>query len=151
VIDVTIRTDIARPVHDVFAYVTDPSKLPTWQTNTVSVAQEDEGPLKVGSRLREVHRGPRGKELASLVEVSELDPDRAFSMRMLEGPLPIHAQIAFAPTETGTRMEFRAHGEPAGAMRLAQPLLRVALKRQFADHCATLKRVMEDQSPGQGA
>jgi uncharacterized protein YndB with AHSA1/START domain len=148
-IDVTISTDIARPVEDVYAYVTDPSKLPSWQTNTVSVDQEDDGPLRVGSRLREVHRGPRGKELASLVEVSELEPDRAFALRMLEGPLPIHAQIAFAPSEHGTRMEFRAHGEPSGAMRLAQPLLRVALRRQFQSHCATLKRVMEDQSPGQ--
>jgi uncharacterized protein YndB with AHSA1/START domain len=150
-IDVTISTDIARPVEDVYAYVTDPSKLPTWQTNTVSVDQEDDGPLRVGSRLREVHRGPRGKELASLVEVSELEPERAFALRMLEGPLPIHAQIAFAPSATGTRIDFRAHGEPSGAMRLAQPLLRVALRRQFAGHCATLKRVMEDQSPGQGA
>lgn len=108
-IDLTIRTDIARPVQDVFAYVTDPAKLPSWQTNTVSVEQEG------------------------------------------EGPLPIHARIAFAPSATGTQMEFTAHGQPAGAMRLAQPLLRVALRRQFASHCATLKRVMEDQSPGQGA
>jgi|HubBroStandDraft_2_1064218.scaffolds.fasta_scaffold580767_1 hypothetical protein len=28
-------------------------------------------------------------------------------------------------------------------MRLAQPLLRVTLKRQFADYCATLKQVLE--------
>jgi hypothetical protein len=29
-------------------------------------------------------------------------------------------------------------------MRLAQPLLRVTLKRQFAGYCATLKRVLEN-------
>jgi len=52
VIRFTINTDIDRPVGDVFAYVTDPQKLPTWQTNTVSVVQEGDGPLRVGTRLR---------------------------------------------------------------------------------------------------
>jgi uncharacterized protein YndB with AHSA1/START domain len=147
----TIHTEIDRPVGDVFAYVTDPAKLPTWQTNTVSVTQEDAGPLRVGTRLREVHRAPGGRELASLVEVAELDPDRAFALRMLEGPLPIDARIALEPTPGGTRMAFTAHGRPSGPMRLAEPLLRVAVKRQFAAHCAALKRVMEDQASGRGA
>jgi uncharacterized protein YndB with AHSA1/START domain len=147
VIELTVTTDIERPVGEVFAYVTDPGKLPTWQRNTVSVRQEGDGPLRVGTRLREVHRGPGGRELASLVEVSELEPDRAFGLRMLDGPLPVHARIGFEPTATGTRMAFTAHGEPSGAMRLAQPLLRVALRRQFAEHCRNLKSVMESRAP----
>jgi hypothetical protein len=40
-------------------------------------------------------------------------------------------------------MSFTVHGQPTGAMRLAQPLLKRALRRQFAAHCATLKRVLE--------
>ena len=145
-IELTVTTDIDRPVGDVYAYVIDPEKLPTWQRNTVSVRQEGDGPLRVGTRLHEVHKGPRGRELASLVEVSELEQDRALGLRMLEGPLPVHAHIAFEPTATGTRMAFTAHGEPPGAMRLAQPLLRVALRRQFAEHCRNLKQVMEDRA-----
>jgi uncharacterized protein YndB with AHSA1/START domain len=139
----TIHTDIDRPVGDVFAYVTDPEKLPTWQTNTVSVRQEGDGPLEVGTRLHEVHRGPRGKELASVVEVAELERDRVFALRMLEGPLPIHAHIALEPRDEGTRMAFTAHGGASGALRLAEPLLKVAVKRQMAAHCAALKQVME--------
>ena len=62
---------------------------------------------------------------------------------MVEGTLPIHAQMTFDPTAGGTRVRFRAYGEPTGAMRLAQPLLRRTLRKQFAEHCATLKRVLE--------
>ena len=69
-IDFTIDTHIERPVEDVFAYSTDPDRLATWQTNTVSAVREDDGPMRVGSRLREVHRAAGGKELESLVEVS---------------------------------------------------------------------------------
>jgi hypothetical protein len=90
-----------------------------------------------------VHRAPGGKELESLVEVTEYERDRTFGLHMIEGALPIHARIGFEPSGRGTRMRLAAHGQPTGAMRLAQPLLRRALERQFGGYCATLKRVLE--------
>jgi uncharacterized protein YndB with AHSA1/START domain len=141
-IQFTIETEIARPVGDVFAYATDPAKLATWQTNTVSAVQEGNGPLGVGTRLREVHRAG-GKDLESLVEVSEYEPDRAFALHVVEGALPVDARITFAPTERGTLMRFNAHGQPTGVLRLAEPLLRRTLKRQFAGHCGRLKQLLE--------
>jgi uncharacterized protein YndB with AHSA1/START domain len=151
VIDFTIETDIARSPGDVFAYVTDPSKLPSWQTNTVSSELETDPPLRAGSRLREVHTAPGNRRVESLVEVSELDPDRAFGLRMLEGPLPLDATITFEPAGGGTRMRFRVHGQPSGAARIAQPLLRLALKQQFAAQCRTLKRLLEREPGAAGA
>jgi uncharacterized protein YndB with AHSA1/START domain len=143
-IDFTVETEIARPAREVFAYATDPTKLATWQANTVSVVGEGDGPLGLGTRLREVHRAPGGKQLASLVEVSEYEPDRVFALRMLEGALPLHARITFEPTELGTQVRFAVHGQPSGTMRLAHPFLRLTLRRQFAGYCPTLKRVRED-------
>ncbi len=142
-IEFTIETHIQRPVAEVFSYVSDPGELATWQTNTVSAFQEGEGPVGLGTRLREVHRTPGGKEVESLVEVSEYEPDRTFALRVIEGT-PVHARITFEPTERGTLMRLRAHGQLTGVMRLAQPLLQLALKRQFAGYCATLKRVLEN-------
>ena len=147
-IEFTVETAIARPVRDVFAYVTDPGKLATWQTNTISAIAEHDRPMGVGTRLREVHRAPGGKQLASLVEVSEYDPDRTFALHMLEGALPIDARLTFQPTELGTRLTFAARGQPTGTLRLVQPLLRRTLKRQFAGYCATLKDVLETHNPG---
>jgi uncharacterized protein YndB with AHSA1/START domain len=142
-IDFTIETEIARPPRDVFAYVSDPAKLSSWQTNTLSALVQDEAPLALGTQIREVHRGPRGKELSSLVEVSTFEPPRAFALRTIEGALPIDGDIDFVPAGTGTLMSFRVHGRPHGALRLAEPLLRIALKRQFRAHCRTLKQVLE--------
>ena len=143
----TVGTEIARPVTEVFRYVTDPAKLATWQTNTISAVAEDDRPVGLGTRVREVHRAPGGKQVASLVEVSEYEPDRVFALRMLEGALPIHARITFDPTEVGTRLQLDAHGQPSGLMRLAQPVLRLTLKRQFAGYCTALKQVLENTSP----
>lgn len=146
-IEFTVETEIARPPTEVFAYATDPAKLGTWQTNTISAVAEGDQAFGLGTRVREVHRAPGGKQLASLVEVSEYEPDRVFALRMLEGALPIDARITFEPTEQGTRVRFTARGQPSGAMRFAQPLLRLSLKRQFAGYCATLKQVLEDAPP----
>jgi uncharacterized protein YndB with AHSA1/START domain len=145
VIDFTIDTHIDRLPADVFAYVTDPSKLATWQTNTVSAERVDgDGPLRVGSRLREVHRAPGGKELESLVEVSSHEPDRVFGLHVVEGT-PIDLEMNFAPASGGTHVTFRAYGRLTGAMRIAQPLLGVVLKRQFKSQLGTLKRVLESE------
>jgi uncharacterized protein YndB with AHSA1/START domain len=99
-IQLSVQTEIARPPMEVFAYATDPRNLATWQTNTISAVAEDDRPLGLGTRVREVHRAPGGRQLASLVEVSEYEPGRAFALRMLEGALPIHARMTFEPTRS---------------------------------------------------
>ncbi len=142
-INFTIDTNIERPVPDVFAYVSDPSQLANWQTNTVSALQEGDAPFGLGTRLREVHRAPGGKELKSLVEVSEFEPNRTLALRVVEGT-PIHLRLTFEPTDQGTLMRLHPHGQLPGLMRLAQPLLQHTLKRQFTQHCATLKSVLEN-------
>jgi uncharacterized membrane protein len=142
-IDFTVTIELERPVGEVFAYVTDPSKLATWQTNTVSVVVEDGRPLRLGSRLREVHRAPGGKELPSLVEVSAYHPDSTFALHMLEGALPLDAHISFEPVRAGTALSFHVHGQPRGSMRLMQPLLKRTLRKQFGQYLRTLKELLE--------
>ena len=109
-IDFTLKHDIDRPVGAVFAYVTDPALLATWQTNTVSCVQEGDGPLGLGTRLHEVHSGPGGREFPSVVEVSEFDPGRVFALRVVEGT-PCAPTDRVCAVEHGTRVSFRVHGE----------------------------------------
>jgi uncharacterized protein YndB with AHSA1/START domain len=53
-IDFSFDTDIARSPDIVFAFITDPARLPEWQPRVVRVEQLDEGPMRAGSRMREV-------------------------------------------------------------------------------------------------
>ena len=140
-------TEIDRPVEDVFAFVTDPRRLPEWQTTTVSVVQEPDGPMREGTRLRELHRAPLGRDLESLVEVARYEPDRRFDLRMLEGPLLLDGNFGFERAGGGTRIDFAAEGRPRGLMRLAQPLLARSLERQFRRYFARLKELLESETP----
>ncbi|MGH2958488.1 MAG: SRPBCC family protein [Solirubrobacterales bacterium] len=142
-IDFTVSKEIAAPVAHVFTYVTDPSKLHTWQETTVSVEQQDAGELGLGTKLREVHRGPGKRENESLVEVSRFERDKSFGLHMLEGPLLIDANLEFSEVAAGTRVDFRVFGQPTGGLRLIQPLLKGALKKQFSADLESLKSQLE--------
>lgn len=140
-----IPIEIDRPVDQVFAYVTDPEKLPSWQTNTVSAEVTSDGPFGLGTRLREVHSAPGGKRLESLVEVSQYEPGKRLELRILEGPLAVDGLFLFEVTQGGsTRVELFGSSRPEGSMRLAQPLLKRFVRRQFAANLRMLKRVMEE-------
>jgi uncharacterized protein YndB with AHSA1/START domain len=138
----TVETEIARPAGEVFAHVTDPAQLTSWQATAVSSVPETPGPLRLGSRLREVHRGPRGRTFDSLVEVVAYEPGRLFALHVVEG-YPIDVRIELAPSGAGTVMRFTAHGEMPGGTSLLEPVVRRALQRQFRADCVRLKRLLE--------
>lgn len=141
-IDFVVEREIAGRPGEVFAYMTDPSKLATWQKNTISALPD--GPMGLGTKIREVHSAPGGKRIETLVEVVEYVPGRAFGMRITEGP-PVHGQITLEPTDTGTHFRFRVYSEPTGMMRIAQPIMGAILKWQFNRHCTNLKTVLESE------
>ena len=133
--------DVARPAHDVFQYVTDPTKLREWQ-GTDNVEQITAGPVGLGSRLREV-RVVLGRRLESLTEVVAYEPDRRFEIRILSGPMPVEDRWVFEEVAGGTRVLFSTEGSTHGILRLAEPLIGVVLARRRRTHHARLKHALE--------
>src|SRR5450755_3701840 len=144
-IEFPVENEIARTAAQVFAYVTDSNKLAIWQTNTGLRGRGGRRAARPGD-ARGASR-PRRQAARVARQVSEYEPDRTFALHVIEGALPIDAGLTFEPAERGTVVRFAAHGQLTGAMRLAQPLLRRTLKRQFTGHCATIKRVLENDRP----
>jgi uncharacterized protein YndB with AHSA1/START domain len=142
-IDFSFEVDIARSPEEVFAVVTDPSRLPEWQPMVVRAEPLQEGPVRQGTRLREVRR-VRGKELEQILEVAELEPPRRFGLRVVEGPLPVHGDLVFSPDgRGGTRLRVHAYGRARGAMRLLEPLLALGIRREFRRQYRSLKGLLE--------
>ena len=105
--------DIARSPEDVFAYMTDPRLLDTWQ-DAEHVEQLTSGAVGVGTRFREVHR-VMGRRRVEITEVVTFDPGRRFEIRVVEGP-PVDGRWDFEPIVRGTRLTF------APTFRVARPL-----------------------------
>jgi uncharacterized membrane protein len=139
-----VDVEIARRTSEVFDYVTDISKLSEWQPLVKSVEAKPSPPLAKGTVLRET-RLLRGRELTQLVEVAEFERPRRFSLRVLEGALPVDGELTFEPVDGGgTHLHVHASGRPTGPFRFLAPLLRTFLRRQFQGQYDELKRVLEN-------
>jgi uncharacterized protein YndB with AHSA1/START domain len=122
--------EISRSPEEVFAYVTDPSRLPEWQGGVVRAERLGGGPVAVGTRAIVTRRIGR-REQRMTVEIMELDPPRRFAIRSLDGPVRGENRGTIEPLDHGRRsrvryeLDLRGHGfgkllVPLVAQRQAQ-------------------------------
>jgi uncharacterized membrane protein len=140
VIEVEHTVEIDRPVEEVFAYLTDVSRLPEWQSSAESA--EIEGELREGARIREV-RTFMGRRAASTLEVIEYELPRRFSLRVVEGPIRYSVEHTLEALDGRTRVTFVGRGETKGVPRLMQGAVRRAVERQFVKDLEAFKRTLE--------
>jgi carbon monoxide dehydrogenase subunit G len=133
--------EIARPAADVFDFLTDLDNLRRWQPSVREV--EWEPPLEAGSTFEET-RELLGRRARSRLEVTALAPGREFSIRVVEGPVPLTVRHLLEPTAEGTRLTLEAEGEAGGLMRLAAPIAERAAARQASQDLERLKRLIEE-------
>jgi len=92
-VDVETETAIDRPVEEVAAYASDPSRAPEWYDNIESVEGETSPPACVGTRVSFVVRF-LGRRLAYTYEIVELVPNERLVMRAAQGPFPMRPRTA---------------------------------------------------------
>jgi len=134
---------VASPPEAVFDYMTDPANLREWQTSKTRVEPLDEGPPRQGYRVREWTKPPGRKEFAQVVEFAEFDRPHRLHVHIVEGPLPVDGTWELRADGGGTRGDFVAEGPLSGPMRLAGPLVKLMLGREFARYHANLRRNVE--------
>jgi uncharacterized protein YndB with AHSA1/START domain len=140
VIRVSHCTEIARSPADVFAYVTDPAKLGTWQ-DAQEVEQLTPGPVAAGTRFREVHRA-LGRRRVEETEVMVFEPGRRFDIRVVEG-VPVDGRWDFEAAGAGTRLTLTPTARLPGPLRHLEPLVAFLTVLAFARSHRRLKRALE--------
>jgi uncharacterized protein YndB with AHSA1/START domain len=136
----TQHIEIARSPEVVFAYLTDPSKLSTWQ-DAEEVVQLTPGPLGPGTRLREVHTA-LGRRRVEITEFVVYEPGRRFEIRMVDGP-PLDGRWDFEPIAGGTRLTFTPLVRLTGFRQRFEPLMVLATLVVFRRFHLRLKRAIE--------
>jgi carbon monoxide dehydrogenase subunit G len=132
--------EIARSPEDVFAYLTDVSKLTEWQSSLVSASAD--GELRVGMHIRE-RRTFMGREVETELEVTVYEPPRRFDLRSRGGPVSFDIRHVLEPAGDGTRLNAEVDFKLGAMIRIAaRPLLKPA-EREFHDDFERLKRTLE--------
>jgi uncharacterized protein YndB with AHSA1/START domain len=136
--------DITRSPEEVFAYATDFTHFPEWQSGVLSARREGDGRLAVGSKATVVRTaGPR--KLTRTEEITEFDPPRSWTVRGVGGPLTAIARGTVEPLDEGERsrvtiaLEFEGHGIGTGLL----PLIRRQARRQLPKNEQRLKQLLE--------
>jgi uncharacterized protein YndB with AHSA1/START domain len=107
-------TEISRSPDDVFAYVTDPNRLPEWQESVVK-AESSQTPAHVGTRAQVTRRIGR-REVAQSAELTELTPPTSWKVRGLDGPVRGNVNGRIEPLDNGARsrvtieLDLQGHG-----------------------------------------
>jgi uncharacterized protein YndB with AHSA1/START domain len=137
--EVTIHLN--RPVEQVFAFLMDTGKLSTWQSNLIKSESLTEGPLRAGSRFREIRR-INNKEEEIQAEITALEPNRRLETRTLSRP---QATVSYAldPEQGGTRLRYKFVLITSGMMRLLEPVIASSIKKDTQADFETLKRLLE--------
>ena len=135
---------INRPVEEVWAFMADPENDSQWVSGLVESTLTTEGPIGVGSRMRDVRRF-LGRQMESTLEITEWEPNKRASMKSLSGPMKFQGTRTFESVEGGTRVNESVEAEIGGFFRLAEPLVVRMGKRQIQTDYANLKDVLESQ------
>ena len=141
-IDETLR--IEAPPELVFEHLTNLDKAIVWQSSLLEARFEPEGPMRQGTRITET-RKLLGRQWETVVEVTELEPPRAFAGRVASGPVPFEFRYTLDQANGGTRVTFHMEGEPGGFFRLAEPLVVRRVKHQQESDFAALKEIAESE------
>ena len=139
-IEVEHTLEIARPIDEVFGYLTDVARIPEWQASAEEAKLE--GALGAGARIREV-RSFMGRRAASTMEITEYDPPKRFSLHSIDGPITYAVEHALEAVDGGTRMTLTGRGETNRVPRLMLGTVRRTIERQFVKDLETLKRRLE--------
>lgn len=142
-VDVVTQVEIGRPLRDVAGYAADPSNAPAWYSRIRSVEWLTPQPVDRGSRLRFVAHF-LGRRLEYVYEIVDLVPGERLVMRTAQGPFPMETTYTWsASTDSSTVMTLRNRGRPAGALRVAGPLLAGAVRRANRQDLRRLKQLLE--------
>jgi uncharacterized membrane protein len=137
--------EINRRPEEVFAYLDDVERHGEWQEQIVDVQPQGDQPMGVGKRVRETRRVPGG-DRSMTYEITEHDPPRQSSFRVLDGPIRAVGTVSVEPIGEGSRsrvtftIDFQGHGLGG---KVLLPVAKSQARKQIPKDQARMKALLE--------
>ncbi|HEX5940965.1 MAG TPA: SRPBCC domain-containing protein, partial [Anaerolineales bacterium] len=100
------------------------------------------GPLRTGSRFREVRR-INNKETEIQGEITVLEPNKRLETKTATKP---QAMVSYLlnPEQGGTQLKYKFVLITSGLMRMLEPMIASSIKKDTEADFETLKRILEN-------
>jgi uncharacterized membrane protein len=136
---------IARPVDEVWEFVHDTTKDALWQTTLVESEKLTDGPMGLGTRVRE-RRHFLGLRIETAWEVTEYEPNTRSAIKAVSGPIPFSGGYLFEPLDAGTRFTVSGELDAHGLFKLAEPVFARITSRELEANLGHLKDLLEAEN-----
>jgi carbon monoxide dehydrogenase subunit G len=130
-----VVVQIDRTPEEVFAYLTDVSNLPAWQSGVHSAERE-------GDLIHE-SRHMLGRELNTTLRIEEYEEPRLFTLRALDSPIPFSVRHELEPSGGGTRLTVSGEGDAGLLPGFASRIMARRAEKQFRKDFERLKKLLE--------
>jgi uncharacterized protein YndB with AHSA1/START domain len=145
---ITVRHGITidRPAPEVFAYLSDPTRMPEWQLSNFKVKDQkktsSKGKLKKGTRVRD-QRNVLGKEIDGEWQVVDFVQDERLGLKVTDGPVPWEMTFTLEPH--GKKKTFVAveGGGDLGKLQVSDRAASRACQRMLERDMETLADILE--------
>lgn len=136
---------IDRPMSEIFAYVSDLTNAPEWQTGLLEVRRTTAAPLGIGTQFTFIRKF-LGRRLEATNEFTEYQPNETVTFVTTSGPVSVEASYLFKTEARGTRVTCRMQMKAEGFSRLAEPFVAASVQREMSAEFAYLKDLLESRA-----
>ena len=135
--------EIARPLQEVFDYVSDVGNYPEWMAHALEVLKDTEGPPQQNDRFIVAIKSV-GRRFETPYERSSYEANRQYTDRAVGGPIPNQRwDCTFQEVPGGTRLTRAVEAEMSGILKLLEPIQKRTAERGLRRDLQTLKDVLE--------
>jgi uncharacterized protein YndB with AHSA1/START domain len=137
--------EISRPPQEVFAYVTDPSRMAEWQESLISGRAEGDDPPAVGSKAIMTRRVGRSERTMTM-QLTDFSPPTSWSGRGIDGPIRaiVNGTVEPLDGEARSRVTIELDFEGHGLGKLLVPLVvRRQAQREMPRNMQSLRERLE--------
>jgi uncharacterized protein YndB with AHSA1/START domain len=140
-----VETVVNRPIDTVFPFVSDFTKLPTFDPAVLAIARTTEGPDGVGTVWTHTRKAG-GRVITAPIEITEYDPPHRIAHVSESGPVRVEVAMVFKPEGVGTRVIEDLLMDVKWPLKVSQSIIgRETIKSAAGVH-ATFKMLLEAES-----
>lgn len=138
--------DVARPVDEAFAYVSDFTTTVEWDATVMRATKLTKGAISVGTEFEVVCALPVGS-ITLIYQVKEFQANKLIVLNGQSRFFDIQDTIFFTPSARGTKIDYRAEFFFKPLVSSLESLSRKGLEKMGRESVAGLAQALEDNFP----
>ena len=144
-LSITTSILIRRATAEVFVYVSDYARDPTWRTGVTEMRHDPPGMIQLGAKTHE-RMTFACLRMVNVAEIVAFEPGRKTAFQTIGGPLAATGYRLVEPDDDGARFTYAAEVELGGPVAPLAPFLQWHLRRAICRDLQRLKGILEAAS-----